>query len=161
MEKIASPCESGFCFHWWPKLPLVEGWHHDPDNSMNFSFNAQAPDGKTFGDAETVIYANAPYKPRIPEVKSLQQFIENDRQDFTQSDPKIKIEEVEPLVTADGQKLRSYVFSPSGPGNWEQVSYGEEGEFYLVFVLSSKTKLGLFKARADYEKFITRYKSNP
>lgn len=21
IEKIATPCETGFCFQWWPKLP--------------------------------------------------------------------------------------------------------------------------------------------
>lgn len=65
------------------------------------------------------------------------------------------------MRTADGQKLRSYVFSPREAGNWKQVSYGEEGEFYLMFTLNSRTQAGLSKARPDYERFITRYRSKP
>jgi len=160
MEKNAA-CTADMCPYGWPKLPEVSGWHHDAENSIHFGMNAQTPDVATFANAETIIYAKSSYKQRTPEIKSLQQFIESEQQDSLELDPDLKIEEVRSLVTADGQKLKSYLFSPSEDGNWEQVSYGEEGEFYLVFTLSSKTKSGLQKARADYEKFITRYKSKP
>lgn len=29
IEKVAIPDEKGFSLHWWPRLPAVEGWHHD------------------------------------------------------------------------------------------------------------------------------------
>ena len=161
MEKLATPCETQICFSWWPKLPVVTGWHHDRESSLHFGFNAQAPEGKSFGDAEAVIYANAPFKPRMPEVKNLKQFIRNDHRNFKRSDPKMKIEEISSLVTADGQKLHTYRFTPSKSGSFEIVSYGEEGEFYLVFTLSSRTNEALLKAQGDYEKFIVEYKSVP
>jgi len=75
IQKFANPCDQGICFSWWPKLPRVAGWHQDQDQSYNYKINAQAPDGRTFANAETVIYANAIYKPRVPESKTLQDLI--------------------------------------------------------------------------------------
>lgn len=161
MEKIATPCEKGFCFHWWPKLTTVKGWHHDRDQSLYYSFNAQVPDGETFSNADTVIYANAPFKPRVPELKTLQKLINNDQRQFRTDFPGVEIKEVAPLVTANGQKLRSFLYLPTGPGSWERVSYGEEGKFYLIFTVSSRTQQGLNHALSAYKLFINTYKSNP
>ncbi len=161
MEKIATPCEKSICFCWWPKLPSVKGWHHDREHSLHYSFNAYAPDGETFASAKTVIYANAPFKPRVPESKTLQALIDNDQRQFKLDSPSIEIREVEPLVTADGQKLRSFVYFPATSGNWERVSYGEEGEFYLIFTVSSRSKQDFDDALNDYKKLITTYKSKP
>jgi len=157
MEKIATPCKNSICFHWWPKLPNIKGWHQDRDQSLYFSVNAQAPDGKTFADAETVIYANAPYKPRIPETKSLQMLIDDDQKNFRSNYPGIDIQEVDSLVTSDGQVLRSFRYFPEKKGNWEQVSYGEEGDFYLIFTISSRSKKGFDNAFNDYKQFVNGY----
>ena len=159
MERIATPCETGFCFHWWPKLIEIKGWHHDREHSLHYSFNAQAPDGKTFANAETVIYANAPFKPRMPETKNLQLLIQDDQNKFKSDFQGVVIGEAEPLVTGDGQKLRSFTYYPTKSGSWEQVSYGEEGEFYLVFTISSRTKKGLDEALKYYKQLINAYKS--
>jgi hypothetical protein len=161
MEKIAVQCDKNICFHWWPKLSTVSGWHHDRDHSVHYSFNAQAPDGKTFANAEAVIYANAPFKPRIAEVKTLQMLIENDQQQFRTDSPGVEILEVEPLLTGDGSTLRSFTYTPTIAGNWEQVSYGEEGEFYLIFTVSSRSKQGFAEALTAYKKFINAYKTSP
>jgi hypothetical protein len=75
IEKPAEVCDTGICLHWWPKLSLVAGWHQDSGSSKQYGVNAQAPDGYTFSNAETVIYAKAAYKPRIPKTKSLEMFI--------------------------------------------------------------------------------------
>jgi len=40
------------------------------------------------------------------------------------------------------------------------MSYGEEGDFYLIFVISSRTKKGFQGALKDYENFIHLYKEN-
>lgn len=161
MEKIAVQCDKTICFHWWPKLPTVNGWHHDREHSIHYSFNAQAPDGKTFADAEAVIYANAAFKPRMAEVKTLKILIENDQQQFREDFPGVEIREVEPMLTGDGKTLRSFTYTPTKAGNWEQVSYGEEGEFYLIFTASSRTKQGFAEALTAYKQFIHAYKTSP
>jgi hypothetical protein len=161
IEKVAVPCEQKICFYWWPKLAAVKGWHHDREYSYHYSVNAQAPDGYTFANAESVIYAKALYKPRIPETKSLESLISNDRADFLSKDHDIIYSEDKSLKTGDGQILKSFTFSPKKKGNWEQVSYGEEGDFYLIFTISSRTKEGFTKSLVDYKKFIEKYKNNP
>lgn len=161
MEKVATQCGSEICFHWWPKLPAVSGWHHDREHSLHYSFNAQAPDGKTFANAEAVIYANAPYKARMPEVKSLQTLIDNDQRQFRTDFPGVKVRELDPILTAEGKPLRSFEYTPAKAGNWERVSYGEDSEFYLIFTVSSRTMTGLARALGAYEEFIHAYKVGP
>ena len=161
IEKFAIPGDRGMSFHWWPKLAPVDGWQQDREHSLHYSVNALAPDGFTFANAPTVMYARALYKPRAPEVKSLEILIENDKRDFLANTPDIRIEEVDSLVTADGKRLRSFTFFPKEKGNWEQVSYGEEGEFYLMFTISSRSLSGYKEALGAYKQLIGREKENP
>jgi hypothetical protein len=72
--------------------------------------------------------------------------------------PGITITETKLIVTADGKKLRSFTFFPTKQGNWERVSYGEEGEFYLVFTISSRTKMAYDRAIAAYESLVSGYR---
>jgi hypothetical protein len=157
IEKVGQPCEKGVCLAWWPKLEPPKGWHHERGPSFANGINVQVPDGFTFSNAETVIYAKAAYKPRVPELPSLEAFIKNDKVDFLKHDPSIVITKVQTLKTKDGKALETYTFSPNGKGNWEQVSYGEEGDFYLIFTISSKTRAGLTVALPVFEQYIARY----
>jgi len=161
IEKLAVPGDEGLCFYWWPKLPVLAGWQQDREQSFNYSANALAPEGSTFADAETVMYARAIYKPREPETKSVEQLIENDRRDFGAHSPGIVIREAPLLVTADGQRLRSFSFVPKSAGNRERVSYGEEGDFYLIFTISSRSLDGYNASMPAYEQLIKRYRSAP
>jgi hypothetical protein len=161
IEKIAIPSEKGFSFYWWPKLTPTRGWHQDRKHSFFHGVNALAPDGFTFKNAEVVMYANAIYKPRKPEVKSLAALIENDRKDFEANVPGVSIHEVAALSSADGREFRSFTFFPSGAGNWERVSYGEEGEFYLIFTLSARSLASFNAAVGAYETTIAGYHQSP
>lgn len=158
MEKTIVPCEQKVCFHWWPKLPAVKGWRHDQEASLKYSYNAQAPDGFTFENADAVIYAEALFKPTAPDLKTLGMVIESDRKKVLASDPATVVTEVELLVAKDGKRFRSFVFHSPSHGRWDRVSYGEEGSFYLIFTLSSGTEAGFQKAIAPYEQFIGQYK---
>jgi hypothetical protein len=158
IEKTGVPSEQGLRLFWWPKLAPVEGWHQESEASYENGINANAPDGYTFADAEVVIYAKALYKPRIPNTKSLDMLIQEDKTEFLARDPEIIIAEVESLKTGDGQLLKSLTFFPKKKGNWEQVSYGEEGDFYLIFTVSSRTKEGFGRALSAYKQFIAKYK---
>jgi len=157
IEKIVVPCEQKMCFYWWPKLAVIKGWHHERDFSYHYGVNAQAPDGYTFANAESVIYAKALYKPTIPETKSLEMLISKDKNDFISRDPNIIVSEVDAPKTKDDRALKSFTFIPKEKGNWEQVSYGEEEEFYLIFTVSSRTKEGFAKALGVYKQFISQY----
>jgi hypothetical protein len=158
MERIATPCRTGICFNWWPKLAVPAGWQHDRDHSLHYNFNALAPDGKSFADAEAVMYANAVYRPRVPESKTLEQFIRHDHENFTKSNPGLKIASATALKTADGKTARSWSLSPQGAGQWEQVAYLEQGEYYIVFVVSSRTQAGLRASMPAFEQLISGYR---
>ena len=161
IEKNAVVCETGICLYWWPKLPELKGWHQDKDQSFNYGVNALAPDGTSFAKAEAVMYAVANYKPRMPEVKSIDALIANDKKEFLASDSGLTISECKDLTTGDGKKLRSLTFFPKSTGNWEQVSYGEEQDFYLIFTLSAHSKDSFYKAQDSYRELIARYKEKP
>jgi hypothetical protein len=158
IEKVGQPCETGICLAWWPKLEPINGWHHEPGPSLANGVNVQVPDGLTFSNAESVIYAKAAYKPRIPETTSLEILIKDDKEEFLKHDPSIAIAKVPPLKTMGGKALESYTFFPKVKGNWEQVSYGEEGDFYLIFTISSRSREGFLSALPVYEQYIARYK---
>jgi len=160
IEKLAIPCETRLCFHWWPRLPHLAGWHHDREHSLYYEANALAPDGFTFKDAETVIYARALCKPRVPDTPTLPALIEADKRDFLEKDPSIVIAEVEAMTTGDGQTLRSFTFFPPADGNWERVAYGEEGDFFLLFTISSRSREGFRAAEATFEELVRRYRKD-
>jgi hypothetical protein len=161
IEKTIVPCDTGKCLYWWPKLPQIKGWHQDKGQSFNSGISAWAPNGHSFVNADAVIYAIATYKPTVPETKTLVNFIAADTSRFIVSDPTITITEERQLVTGDGQKLRSFTFLPESKGSWEVVSYGEEGNYYLTFVLSSRSKEGFDKAQGAYRQLIAGYRVKP
>ena len=157
VHKEAQPSDNGLKFVWWPVLPEVEGWEQDRESSLSYGINAQIPNGTSFYDSETVIYARAVFKPRIPNLKTLNAFIENDKSTFLSKVPSVKIIEAEKIINDNDIEFQSYYFMPHKSGNWEQVSYSEEGEFYLVFTISSRSELGLNTHIATYKKFVTQY----
>jgi hypothetical protein len=158
IEKNAVLCETQMCFYWWPKLPLVDGWHHENEQSFSLSINAQAPNGYTFSNAETVIYAKAIFKPKEPEITTLAQLIKEDIEKFTSSGPKVTIVEVESLTSKSGKKFNSYRFTPISSGNYEQVAYSEEGEYYLIFTISSRSQAGFNSSFRAFTLFVNGYK---
>jgi hypothetical protein len=158
IEKVGQVCEKGMCLAWWPKLEPAAGWHHERGPSFQNGVNVQVPDGFMFTNAETVIYAKAAYKPRIPETTSLAAFINNDKDEFRKDDPSVVITEVAALKTNDGKLFGTYTFFPKAKGNWEEVSYGEEGEYYLIFTISSRSHAGFLGSLPVFEKYIAQYK---
>lgn len=150
------------CFYWWPKLKEISGWSQDVPHSFHYRANAQAPDGFTFDNAEAVIYAKAVYKPQEPEIKSLGQFIEQDKLDFLAKNPNLTVTQIKELSDSSGREYVSFIFRPEGNGNWEQVAYSEEkdqdgNEYYLVFVLSSRTETGYNNSISAFKQFIVSY----
>jgi hypothetical protein len=161
IQKIATPTESGIQLQWWPKVRPPPGWHFDSGSSHHFGFNAIAPDGSTFSKAKTVMYANAQYKPRVPEAKSLAQLIDGDISDFHQAYPGMAVTVESPVLTADHKQLKLVTFAPSAGGNWERVAYGEDAEFYLLFTVSSRTKDGLERAMPTFKAMVASYRIEP
>ncbi|MGA2563093.1 MAG: hypothetical protein ABSF96_05975 [Steroidobacteraceae bacterium] len=155
--KLAVPSDQGLKLYWWPILPTISGWQHDEGASRANSVNALVPTGQAFSSAPAVIYAKAIYKPRAPQTKSLEQVISNDRAEFEARVPGVKIEELPLVHDGDGKSIRCLSFNPPGKGNWEIVAYSEEGDYYLLFTVSARTKEALQDARAAFERLVSHY----
>lgn len=161
IEKIATPTNSGIKLQWWPKVQPPHGWHFDNGSSHHFSFNAMAPDGSTFSNAETVIYAKAEYKPRVPETESLAQLVKQDISDFHHAYPGMEVAVEPSVLTADHKQLQVITFTPAAGGNWERVAYGEAADFYVLFSVSSRTKSGLDLAMPAFRAMVASYRVGP
>ncbi len=159
--QIAIPGKTSLSFFGWPKVEPPKGWHQDKEQSFSYGINGLAPDGSTFVDAETVIYAKAMHKPRMPEIKTVSMLMEHDRKQFIAKDPTLSVAAGMPLRAADGKVFESVTFSPRDAGNWERVAYAEEGEFYLIFAISSRSQAGYQKSMPAYESLIGSYREKP
>ena len=161
IEKVAIPGSKELKLLWWPKASLPPGWHSDRGSSEFFGFNAMAPDGSTFSKAETVMYAKADFKPRVPKFKNLASLISHDIADFEGAVPGTVAKKLADLHDGDGKPFQVVSFTPGKDGNWERVAYGEEGEFYLVFTLSSRSKAGHDASIAAFTKLVAGYRERP
>lgn len=161
VEKIAQPCGEQICFRWWPRLEPPDGWKHERGQSLHFNFNALAPVESNFSTAEAVMYANAIYRPRVPDEKTLSAFIDSDIRKFKADNPGLTVTELPALKTSDGKTVKLFILKPAKQGQWERVAYFEEGEYYMVFVASSRTERGLVRVAGAHEMLISRYREKP
>lgn len=158
VEKIAQVCKSSICFHWWPRLGVPEGFHHDRDLSLDMNVNALVPDKQTAQSDGVMMYGFAGYKPRLNGIHTLEQFIESDFNSFRREDPKIRIEPIDDILTADGKPLRVFRMMPSRKGRWEVIAYLEEGEFYMDMVLTAKSQSQLQIYMPAYTQLLRSYR---
>lgn len=163
IEKTSVASQGGMHLMWWPKVTAPEGWHLDKGASQANGINVAVPDGANFSNAETVIYGRAIYKPRDPGLASLQALIERDQAQFRKSSPDLQIKAVASLAIADGTAMQAFTYFPgaAGKGNWECVVYAEDGDYYLMFVVSARSQKGFDAARAAYEKIVASYTREP
>jgi hypothetical protein len=161
VEKIAQLYGEQICFHWWPRVEPPEGWKHERGQSLHYNFNALAPIESDFANAEAVMYANAIYRPRVPAEKTLSAFIDSDIQKFRSDNPGLSVTELPALKTADGKIAKLFLLKPTGQGQWERVAYFEEGDYYMVFVASSRTESGLLRVAGTHETLVSRYRETP
>jgi hypothetical protein len=156
IEKMQVSTNKGVALYWWPKVQVPKGWHQDKNNSYRFSVNAIAPDGFTFSNAGVVLYARAIFKPLAPEIKSLDDIISNDRRELLSRVPGVEIADVKPVKSKDGKSWRSIMYKAKG--NWERVSYGQEGDFYVTFTLRSSSPIRYMATEKAYEELVRSYK---
>ena len=132
-------CQGRLCLYWWPRLAPLPGWHSDLNVNRHYNINALTPDGFTWQNAGTVMYANAVYKKSQPGLTSLDLFITHDAKTFAQGQA-IQTGDAAPARTGDGEKLRSLTFFRPQQQSWERVSYGEDGDYYIIFVVNAHSE---------------------
>ncbi|NKF24763.1 hypothetical protein [Solimonas marina] len=163
IEKVAIPSDHGSETVWWPKLVPPTGWHFDRASSYYLGFYAMAPDGSSFAQADTVIYAMARPKREAPDSPTLQSFVASDIANFKDGDPGLIVAQQPPMQSADGTPFQVLFYHPpvGAPGDWERVAYGEEGEFYVTFVVSAQSQAALQAALPTFTKLLTTYRARP
>jgi hypothetical protein len=161
IEKLAIPGGQGLQLYWWPKLPELAGWKHDRDISFEQGANVLLPEGATVDNAKAVIFAKASYKERMPEVKTLDQFIANHVKVYTSRSQGGEVKDAPPLKSADGREFISKSFASKAVNSWDRVSFLEEGDFYLAFIVFAQSPEDLAKAMPAYETLISKYKEKP
>ena len=159
--KLAIPSDQGIKLYWWPQLQVPDGWMHDEGASRSTGSNMLVPKGQSFPQAPAVMYGEALYKPRIPETRSLDQLISDDKRKFQNDLPGIVILPLPALKNGDGRSLRCFSYSPpqkDGKGSWEWTAYSEESDFYLIFVISANSQAALNTALPSFRWLIATYK---
>ena len=161
ITKTAVPTDEGLKFYWWPNVEIPNGWFHDRDISLVRSANFLIPIGETFSDAEVILYARAIYKESPGVSPTLDALILSDIEMFESLPSTVNVRKVNALPIADGSLTISYTFLPESEGNWEQVSYIDDGDFFTMFVVSSRTQSGYLSALVAYEEMIGSYVGEP
>lgn len=161
VEKFALMRKPSIQFVWWPKIAPPSGWVQDRGSSEHYGMNAITQVGKSFNDADTILYARAEYKPQVPDVKSLAQYIARDREGALSQVPDLKIASGRRIVTKEGVTLTTLTFAPASAGNWERMAFMEEGDFFFTFAISARTATGYQKHQQVFEKWIAAYKRKP
>lgn len=157
MEKVAVPTGNKIQLFYWPRLGAIDGWHHDRPTSIRARVNMLIPDGFNFSNAESLMYARALFKPQARDIHSLEDFVQTNIEEFRKNKPGFTIEEVAPIPTGVGSEIRSVTYFPKSSGDWERVAYAEDGRYYILFVISSRSEAGYEKALPAYRSMIASY----
>ena len=87
--------------------------------------------------------------------------MEKDRRELASESPDTSITILEPVKTSDGKVLTVLQYVIPIRKQWEIVAYGEEGEFYLLFPLSSRDEAAYRAALPAYYDMLHAYSERP
>ncbi len=116
------------------------------------------PRGRTFANAPAVMYARADFKPRVPDIHSLAEYLTHDKSDFAGESPTTVIADLPAVRAKDGKTLAMVSYVIPSRHQWELAAYGEEGEFYLLITLSASSEAGLNSAKTAFYEMLKSYK---
>jgi len=159
-EGFAYQCESSTCFWRRPIVDPPPGWVRDEESGAHFKFNAFVRKGESFTDADAVMYALAVYKKNA--APTLAEHINQRKERHQKANPTAPISKPQVMRNADGKQLTAIASTPATPkGDWETVAFDEEGDYYLVFALSARSKAAHDKARDALTALVRGYSRNP
>ena len=158
IEYVVVETQGGKVERWWPRLAPPKGWHHDRGSSVNYHLNGMAPVGESFASAEAVMYGRAIRTSTDANIRNLAEFMARERANYLKRAPNYEVREDKPIVTREGLRLKTRLFVPKdGQGNWERVAYGEEHDFYLLFVASARSRTALDAIALPFRQMVAQY----
>jgi hypothetical protein len=151
VEKVEMKCEKGPCVKWFPKVTPPRAWHYDEDESAEQGVKVFAPDDM---HSDMRMYTYAIQKTDKPALRTLDDVIVHEKENYKEG----QAMEGKPLSTLDGKKLRTFLYATKGEIRWDQASYGEEGQFYVVFAITTNGLYELTRYVNDYSSFVGSYR---
>jgi hypothetical protein len=139
-----------------PKLLPPSGWVENDAAGQEIRGVFFVMAGKNPSNSEVTIYALAVQKENPSQVIS--SFVEDDITNFKNNSDKGSVSKIDSLRTASG-KLPSYSFMYKNEGHWyiQTVAYGEEGKYFLSFVLTAKSKPAHDRTFPVFKQLLSTY----
>ena len=159
-EGFAYQCEGKTCFWRRPIVNPPSGWIRDEESGHHFKFNAFVRKGEVFVDSNAVMYALAIYKKNAS--PTLAEHMNVNRQAHLKEHRDAKVADGTPVQNADGKRLVTLRYTPGSPeGDWQTVAYDEEGDYYLVFVLTARNKQAHDRTLPALTQLVRGYSKEP
>ena len=162
IEKLLLHCEQTLCPCFRASLTVPNGWQEDTAATTKLKVRVLVPRGRTYDNAEALIYANVRFNP---EKKSVADFIAEDEAHWRSSTPDAKITPLPDVVRANGKepfRMREFEAPSRKSQPFERVATttdtDKDGNAYLVgVVLTALSRKGLMAAEQAYLSVLKAY----
>jgi hypothetical protein len=133
-----------------------EGWVLDGKSGASQGLAAVSyPEGSSWKDGAAVMYVNTACRCGA---KSLEEFVEGDVKRFREGAPGLKVSDGPALKLEGGQKVLVKRFSGDENGNVESVAYVDEGDEFLLFVLTARTRKDFDASAEAFDRMVSSYR---
>lgn len=120
---------------------------------------AMHPDGTEFSKAPVIMYSNVTtYQKDGPE--NLEQAIDNDKQEFLNTSPDIKIRKVGVFPAGD-REAEVYEYVNPVDKNYEMVAYVGEERVAVLIVMGSREEAQFKRNKEAFKKAVASYTWRP
>jgi hypothetical protein len=157
VENIATPDPECNCIRFWhrPKVVAPTGWTIDDEAGTYHQIAALAPGNASFDDSQVVMYARAIRKS--DQHKNLRSFVQAAADTQRKANATNKIINRGTLKRSDKTEfvLVEVTPKPSQQANFDYIAYGEEGEFWIAYVLSAQDLKTREKYAQTFRSFVT------
>jgi hypothetical protein len=161
VQKFLNPCASQtMCASYRLMLNPPDGWVLDKDATAHNNVQILVPKGKTFADAEPMIYVQVFYHRDKQEALADFARVSNER--WMQANPSAKISDLPAVDRSNGKAgfLRFAFENPKKPQQAYEIgafgvdSDNDGNEFVLDVVMSGSSKQALSRAEQSYVAFL-------
>ena len=157
VENIATPDAECNCIRFWhrPKIVAPTGWTIDDEAGNYHQIAALAPGNASFDDSQVVMYARAIRKS--DQHTNLRSFVQAAADTQRQANATNKIISRGSLKRGDKTEflLVEVTPRPSPQANFDYIAYGEEGEFWIAYVISARDIKTREKYAPTFRSFVT------
>ena len=161
VQKFLNPCGSQkMCASYRLVLTPPDGWVLDKDATASNNVQMLVPKGKTFANAEPLIYVQVFY--HRDKQQTLADFARVSNEDWKQENPSARISDLPAVERANGKAgfLRFAFENPKNPQQAYEVgafgvdSDNDGNEFMLDVVMSASSKQALDRTEKTYVAFL-------